>query len=100
MGTVTVGGRMLEIRPFNLKALRRLLPKVEGLGALDNGGLLTDAQVDDIVEILHSSLDKNDGVTRDWIEENVDVTMLPGLFDAVLKASGFKRAAPGEAGSP
>lgn len=98
--SIVIGERTLAVRPFNLKTLRVVLPKLETLGHLGNR-MPTVQEIDFIIDIFVGALSNNTPeVTREFLEENVDVTMLDSMFSTVLAASGIGRVKEGEAASP
>lgn len=97
MPSIVIGGRTLDVRPLNLKTLRLVLPKLDVL----RGGVAGDAQIDAVLDLAQPALARgNEGVTREWLEEELDITQLPELLRVVTEASGLGQAAPGEAPSP
>lgn len=97
MASITIGGRVLEVRPLNLKTLRIVLPRLDAL----NVGLTGDAQIDALLDLALPALARgNEGVTREWLEEELAVAQVPELLRVISEASGLAKAAPGEAPSP
>jgi len=98
METITLGSKVLSFAPLNLKTLRFILPRLEAIGT---EGLSKEARVGELVEVLHATVSRTDPtVTKEWLEENVLVSDVPSIMDSIMKASGLKRVAPGEAPSP
>jgi len=102
---VNAGGRELVLPALNLGALKRLREQFKVISGIDpatQGATLTDAQVDAMTDIILASVRRNyPEITREEIEELVDLNNLPSAIEAILGQSGFaKRTQPGEAGSP
>lgn len=98
MATITIGGRVLEVRPLNLKTLRVVLPRLD---ELRSGSLDVAAQVDAILDMAMPALARcNEGVTREWLEEEISVDQIPEILRVLGTASGLTQVAPGEAPSP
>jgi len=95
--SITIGGRALEVRPLNLKTLRLVLPKIDAL----RGGVGGDVQIDALLDVAHPALARgNEGVTREWLEEELTIAQIPEVLRVVAEASGLQQVAPGEAPSP
>lgn len=98
MASLLIGGRTIEVRPLNIKTLRIVLPKLDALRA---GGISGDVQLDALLDLALPALSRgNEGVTREWLEEELTVAQIPELLRVVAAASGLQQAAPGEAPSP
>jgi len=97
VASISIGGRVLEVRPLNLKTLRLVLPKLDALRA----GVSGDVQIDALLDLAVPALSRgNDGVTREWLEEELTIAQVPELLRVVAQASGLQQVAPGEAPSP
>jgi len=98
VASISIGGRVIEVRPLNLKTLRLVLPKLDALRA---GGIGSDVQIDALLDLALPALARgNDGVTREWLEEELTVAQIPELLRIVAQASGLQQVAPGEVPSP
>lgn len=98
MPSIVIGGRTLEVRPLNIKTLRLVLPRLDAIRA---GGLSGEVQIDALLDLALPALVRgNAGVTREWLEEELEVGQVPDLLRVVAEASGLQQVAPGEAHSP
>jgi len=101
---VVAGGRTLVLPALTLGAMKRLRKEFAVIAAIDattQGGTLTDEQIDAMLSLVAASAVRNyPGMTRDDLAELVDLANLPIIIPAILGQSGFRRVAPGEAGSP
>lgn len=104
---VNLGGKEYTVPPINLKALRQLGPKFASMAkAVDTGnisGLFEGAQLDTMLEVILSAMSRNyPDLTKDDLEEVVDLGNLVDLFGAVCAQSGLKKqeGAPGGARGP
>lgn len=96
---LTIGGRDFTVPPLNLKALKKLTPTIQSI--VDAGDDLSLAQLDAIVDVVHTALARNyPDLSRDEVEELLDVVNMEPTIRAVLEASGLTKRAPGEAASP
>jgi len=96
---VTLGGREFVVPPLNLKALRKLAPKIQMLAAI--GDVPTDEQLEAVASVVHSALVRNyPDMTQEEVEDALDLLNLVPTIDAVMQASGLRRVAPGEAQEP
>lgn len=83
---IKVGRRDLIVPPLNLKAVRKvekLLPVLEGRSG-------EASFLDAAVEVLTLAIQRNyPDMTREDVEECVDLGNLPRLIEAVMNVSGF-----------
>ena len=94
MATVTIGGRVLDVKPCTVGMWKRKLrPYQKDVGTLDD-----DAAVDRTVDLLLAFVGHNEGVTAEWLDEQLPMPPHPVLAE-VLRASGLQGAKPGEAAS-
>lgn len=98
--TIRLGRRDFVVPPLNLRAVRKvekLLPVLEGRPG-------EVSFLDAAVEVLHLAILRNyPEVTRDEVEDMVDLGNLPRLIEAVMNVSGFGPKGPGSlaaAGAP
>lgn len=93
--TIRLGRRDFIVPPLNLRGVRKiepLLPVLSGQG----GGEANF--IDAAVQVLHLAMARNyPSITRDEIEDMVDLGNLPRLIEAVLSVSGFGPKGQGEA---
>lgn len=89
------------VPPLNLKALRRLMGKLQGLGALQSGTMPSEDQVTIITDVVHAALLRNyPDITPDVVEECLDTSNMHQALLAVLHASGFEKKEPGPGEAP
>jgi hypothetical protein len=85
--SVKLGGREFIVPPLNFKPLRRFLPIVQNLQNESDPIKLMDIYVD----ILHAAIRRNyPEMTRDDLEELLDFSNAPKVFQAIMGASGLK----------
>jgi hypothetical protein len=84
--TLTLGGREFVVPPLSMKALRELHPQWPTLQSM--GDVPTGPQIDVVLGVVHSALIRNyPDLTRDELEELVDLGNLPKALMAVMGAS-------------
>jgi hypothetical protein len=93
--TVTMGGVDWVVPALTLGQLRRMLPQVRQLS--DIGTTMDEPQIAVLVEIVTAALKRNYAITRDEVEELLDLGNAAQVLHAVLTGSGLRAAAPGEA---
>jgi hypothetical protein len=82
-----------------LKALRRLAPKLADLEKMDS--MPTPEQLETVLDAVHSALVRRyPELTKDDVEEALDLENLRPILEAVMGAAGLKRGGPGEAVGP
>lgn len=87
---VDLGGKSFIIPPLNMKSLRILGPKFTALQAALAGGAMSldNETIDTLVDTIHSAMIRNyPSITRDEIEDLVDLGSLPQVFQAVMAQS-------------
>lgn len=95
--TVRLGRRDFVVPPLNLRAVRKIEPLLPAL----EGKSTELSFIDAAVEVLHLAIVRNyPEITKEEIEEVVDLGNLPGLISAVMAVSGFGPKGPGEAATP
>lgn len=94
---VKMSGVDYTVPPLNLKALKRLQPKLANLIIPTANSMPSTDQMDVMVEVIHAALVRNyPDVTIERLEEMVDMSNLGALFEAVLNTTGLVKRA-GEA---
>ena len=89
--TVTIGGENYIVPPLNFKQLRAFKPKLARLGK-DQAGDLTEEQMDIMSEVIHAALTRNyPDLTRERIEEMLDLGNIGRIFKAAMNASGLEQ---------
>jgi hypothetical protein len=98
--TIRMGAREFVVPPMNLKLMRRLLPKINSLRNLDAS--MDGAQMDVMVEIVHSVLTRNyPALTTDEVEDLLDFRNMQPVLTAIMGVSGLEKPeGEAQAGSP
>lgn len=102
---MNLGGREFIVPPLNIRGLRLLGPKFDSITKACMGAgvsaLLSVEVLDDMMEVIHTAIVRNyPNVTKDELEDLVDLDTLPKLFQAVAAQSGMQQAVPGEVTAP
>lgn len=98
--TVKMGRRELVIPPLNFKQLKRFQPKLEKIRTDSAGKVLGLAHMDDMAEIIHAAMTRNyPDITKDEVEDMLDLGNMNEVFNAVMKFSGLVKK-PGEEKGP
>ena len=93
---ITLGGREFVAPPLNFKALRKLTPQFSALATM--GAVPSDDQIDVVIDIVLAALNRNyPGLTRDELEDCLDLANLSLALQAILGASGLEKTTQGEA---
>lgn len=91
-----IGRREYIVPPLNLRGVKRAQVLIPALAREGD-----PAAVDAAVEILHLAVARNyPEVTREQLEDEVDLGNLNQLVEAVLAIAGFHPKAPGETVAP
>lgn len=91
---VEIGDRRLPVPPLSLNLVRYLTEndkaRLKSLSSIV--GLPTEEQLDMFLHVIHTSLASlTKDLTLGFIEENVALEEIPGIFTAILTASGFTK---------
>jgi hypothetical protein len=92
--TLEIGGKHFELKPLNLKSLKKLAEKgyLQKLSSM-NSGLLEADQLEAVIQTVAIALQRSyPDVTAEWLEDVIEVQELSGVLNAILVASGFKSA--------
>jgi hypothetical protein len=101
-----LGGRDFIVPPLNIKALRILGPRFAELQSAAECGNLAEMfqgeKLDTLLDVVHAAISRNyPEVTREELEDLVDLGNLEPVFRAVCAQSGMQKGAPkGEAAGP
>lgn len=90
--TVTIGGKHFEVKPLNLKSLKRLAEKgyLQKLSAVTGTALDAD-QLEAVIQTIAITLQRSyPDVTSEFVEENLEVQDIGLVLNTILIASGFK----------
>lgn len=81
------------VPPLNLGALRELQPRLAVLKGFD------EQSIDTIIDAVHAALKRNYvGITREFIEANVDTANAFAIVDSLMNVSGLTRKGMNGAG--
>lgn len=98
--TIKLGEKEYVVPPLNFKALKKLQNHFGALAHISGGQLLTEEHIDSVLEVLLASLQRNyPEMTREFLEEHVDLANVEPLVMAVVNASGLRESSAGEATS-
>jgi hypothetical protein len=93
---VRIGGKEWIIPALSLGQIRRLKEKISGLSNLSS--MMTDEQVNDVCEIVHTALKRNyPDLALAEVEDMVDLGNMRNVIQAVMGQSGL--VSTGEAGA-
>jgi hypothetical protein len=95
--TLKLGDREFVVPPLNWKRIRKLLPVLERIRSV--GPVMvrefTEAMLDDYIEVIYEAVSRNyPEVTRDELEDLVDLVTAPQVFMAVMGQSGLAQGEP------
>lgn len=86
---VSLGGKPYVIPPLSLKLIRKYQSQLQTIGVIK--GVPGPEQLDLIFDILHDAILRNyPDMTKDTLEELVDITNMPILFKAIMGQSGLE----------
>ncbi len=75
------------VPPLNLKAMRRLLPRISVLKPV---GLPSDEDLITVIEVVHAALVRNyPEITKEVVEEGLDIVNMREALSVVLGQSGL-----------
>jgi hypothetical protein len=95
--SLRLGGRDWIVPPLNLRQLKQLTPALHRLGAA--GQSLGEAEIDDIVRIIHAALSRNyPEATEAELAEMLDLGNAATAVRAVAGVSGLVPAGESPAG--
>lgn len=87
---LNLGGRDFVAPPLNFKALRQLTPKLAILAAMND--VPTNEQTDVVLDVVLAALVRNyPELTRDELEDRLDLANLTRALEAIMGASGLER---------
>jgi hypothetical protein len=87
---ITIGGTDYIVPPLNLGRIRKLKTELEAAQGYRDTKVLTDEQIDTYVTIIHSGFERNyPDITREEIEEMIDLANLGAVYRALMSVSGF-----------
>ena len=92
---VRVGRTVYSVPAMNIRRLKKMLPEINNLTLA--AGTLTNEDQDRLVRIIHSALSRNyPKLTKDDVEDIVDMGNFRTFLQAIMGVSGLKQYAPGE----
>ncbi len=90
-----IGESTYTVPPLNFAGLKKVAPKLQGISvALAQGklGAFTEEQTDAILEVVLVALKRNyPDLTREKIEEDLDLANMGAVISAVMNISGIKK---------
>ena len=95
---VKMGNMQYTVPPMNFKLLKKLNPQMTQITAVV--GTPTEAQTEAIIDVVHGCLLRNyPEITRDEIEENLDLGNTQSVIKAIMGVSGLVASGEAKAGS-
>jgi hypothetical protein len=95
-----VGDREFMVPPLNWRRIRKILPVLERMKDFTAGGglVITESMLDDSITVIHEAVSRNyPELTRDELEDLVDLVNAPQLIMAVMGLSGLLQGELGPA---
>jgi len=94
---LNLGGKIYVCPPLNFKSLRIIRPK---LAMLTSGtSIPNEEQLDGVIDVVQLALQRNyPDITREELEEVVDLDNLKDIIAVVMGVSGLERELPTDAG--
>ena len=95
-----VGDREFVVPPLNWRRIRKLLPILERMKDIAAGGglVITESMLDDSVTVIYEAVSRNyPEITRDELEDLVDLVNAPKVIMAVMGLSGLLQGEPAPA---
>ena len=95
-----VGDREFVVPPLNWRRIRKILPILERMKDIAGGGGLriTESMLDDSITVIQEAVSRNyPEITRDELEDLVDLGNAPTLIMAVMGLSGLLQGEPAPA---
>ena len=92
-----VGDREFTVPPLNWRRIRKILPILERMKEITAGGgiVITESMLDDSITVIHEAVSRNyPELTRDELEDLVDLVNAPQLIMAVMGLSGLIQGEP------
>lgn len=87
---INIGGTDYIVPPLNLKAIKSFSKRFHLLGDLGNN--LNPEMMDFVAEIIHTALIRNyPEITKEQVEEMVDLKTVGDVLECVFKSSGIER---------
>jgi hypothetical protein len=87
---IELGGEKFTVPPLNFRALREHMDTIAGM---TTGLPLSSEQLDKSVALILTAIRRNyPELTRDALEERLDMANIKIVLPAILGASGFVRA--------
>lgn len=89
--TINLGGKDYIIPPLNFKALKNIQADIEGLSKKDEGAFVSSEKIKNIINIIYFAMLRNyPEITKEEIEDFVDVKNSKVIIETILEASGYK----------
>jgi hypothetical protein len=92
-----LGDRECVVPPLNWRRIRKILPILGRMKDITAGGglTITEPMLDDSVTVIYEAVSRNyPDITRDELEELVDLVNAPKVIMAVMGLSGLLQGEP------
>jgi len=97
---IKLGNREFVIPPLNWRRIRKLMPILERMKGITAGGglTITEPMLDDCLTVIYEAVSRNyPDITRDELEDLVDLGNAPKVIMAVMGLSGLLQGEPAPA---
>ncbi|MBM4301651.1 MAG: hypothetical protein FJ121_08990 [Deltaproteobacteria bacterium] len=94
---IKLGDREFVVPPLNWRRIRKVMPIIERMGAVGPslGLTLTTEMLDDCLTLIFEAVSRNyPDLTRDELEDLVDLVNAPKLIRAIMGLSGLLQGEP------
>jgi hypothetical protein len=92
-----LGDREFVVPPLNWRRIRKIMPILERMKDITAGGglTITESMLDDSLTVIFEAVSRNyPEITRDDLEELVDLVNAPKVIMAVMGLSGLLQGEP------
>lgn len=94
---VVLGVKAYKVPPLNMRSVRELMPKLEGLSQLQRGSMPSPDQMMVIAEVVHAAMKRSyPSITIEEVEDSLDLGNMTDAFNAVMSVSGLEKRREGE----
>jgi hypothetical protein len=89
---IKIGEKEYTVPALNFKRVRTVQKLLEEIGTVNVGQILTDKQLDMMIEITHIGIQRNyPEMTKEELEENLDLNNIFDVVQAVTGQTGLKK---------
>ena len=93
---LNLGGRDYIVPPLNFKSLKTIRPKLKELTAA-TGMIPDEGQLETVIDVVQLALQRNyPSITREELEDAVDLDNLKEIIQAIMGISGLLREVPSD----